>query len=69
MAELPWVQLVGESGYLGRVASSYDLALLKRLLHLLQVGQVTDIGANPLGGRTEGANSIGNAEVNLYGVS
>jgi hypothetical protein len=26
---------------------------------------VTDIGANPLGGRTEGANSIGNPEVDL----
>ena len=65
MAELPYVQLAAESGHQWKATPSYNLALLERFLHLLQVGQVTDVGANTLGGRTEGANSIGNSEVNL----
>ena len=52
---------------LGRL--SHNLALLKRLFHLLEIRKVTDIGANPLCGRAECADSIGNSKVNLHGVS
>lgn len=47
---------------------THDLALLKGLLHLLQVGQVADIRADPLRRRTERADSIGNPEVDLHSV-
>ncbi len=45
------------------------MALLERLLHLLQVGQVTDIGADPLGGCAESADGVGNPEINLHIIS
>lgn len=48
---------------------TYNLALLKRLLHLLEVGKVADITADALGSSTEGAHGIGNAEVDLFAVS
>jgi hypothetical protein len=48
---------------------SHNLALLERLFHLLQVGQVTDIGANPLGCRAKSADSISNTEIDLDKVS
>ena len=55
------VALVGH----GRAA---NLALLERLLHLLEVGQVADVAANALGRGAEGADSVGHAQVDLAGV-
>lgn len=49
--------------------TTYNLALLKRLLHLLEVRKVADITADTLGSSTKGAHGIGNAEVDLFTVS
>jgi len=68
MAELPWYWLARGSNS-ETVGESHNLALFKRLLHLLQVGQVADIGANALSSRAEGADGIGNPEINLQIVS
>jgi hypothetical protein len=49
----------------GIAVMAYNLALLKGLLHLLQVGQVANIRADALGCSTQGANRVGNAEVDF----
>jgi len=57
--------MLANSYYIRNRRLAYNLALLKRLLHLLQVSQVTNVTADALGSRTKGANGIGNTKINL----